>query len=73
MLRDKQGTEVRLPLNGTLPSQRRRLLAALEPYIMADRVTGASLVREALSGELGWPRRRLRTGSRRSDAGVRPG
>ena len=67
MLRDKQGTEVRLPLNGTLPSQRRLLLAALEPY-MADRVTGASLVREALSGELWWPRRLLSSGSRRSDA-----
>ncbi|HEV8221779.1 MAG TPA: hypothetical protein VGQ05_16025 [Streptosporangiaceae bacterium] len=72
MLRDKQGTEVRLPLNGTLPSQRRLLLAALEPY-MADRVTGATLVREALSGEPWWPRRRLRSGSRRSDTGVRPG
>jgi hypothetical protein len=72
MLRDTQGAEVRIPLDGTLPSQRRLLLAALEPYLMAGHVTGASLVREALSGEPWWARRRLRTGSRRSDAGVRP-
>src|SRR5262245_6553392 len=73
MLRDKQGSEVRIPLDGTLPSQRRLLLAALEPYLTADRVTGASLVREELSGELSWPRRLLSSGSRRSDTGVRPG
>jgi hypothetical protein len=58
MLRDKRGTEVRLPLNGTLPSQRRQLLAALEPYITAEHVTGASLAREALSSEPWWPHRR---------------
>jgi len=73
MLRDKEGAEVRIPLDGTLPSQRRLLLAALEPYLMAGHVTGASLVREALSGEQRWPGRRVRTGSRRSDTGVRPG
>jgi len=72
MLRDKQGAEVRIPLDGTLPSQRRLLLAALEPYLMAGHVTGASLVREALSGEQRWPRRRLSSRSHRSDAGVRP-
>ena len=72
MLRDTQGAEVRIPLDGTLPSQRRLLLAALEPYFMAGHVTGATLVREALSGEPWWARRRLKTGSRRSDAGVRP-
>jgi len=73
MLRDKQGTEVRLPLNGTLPSQRRQLLAALEPYFMAGHVTGAVLVREALSGDPWWPRRLLRRGSRRSDDRIVPG
>jgi hypothetical protein len=72
MLRDRRGTVAWLALDGTRPSQRRRLLAALEPYVMAGHVTGASLVREALSGEQWWPLRRLRTGSRRSDAGVRP-
>jgi len=73
MLRDTQGAEVRIPLDGILPSQRRLLLAGLEPYLTAGHVTGASLVREALSGGQRWPRRRRRTGSRRSDAGVRPG
>jgi hypothetical protein len=73
MLRDKEGAEVRIPLDGTLPSQRRLLLAALEPYLMAGHVTGASLVREALSGEQRWPPGRLRSGSRQGDDRIAPG
>jgi len=56
MLRDRRGTVVWLALDGTQPSERRRLLAALEPYVMADGVTREGTVREALSGELWWPR-----------------
>jgi len=55
VLTDRQGAEVRLRLYGTRPSQRHRVLAELEPYIMADGVSRAGLVDEALSGELWWP------------------
>jgi hypothetical protein len=51
---------VRLTLYGTRPSQRRRVLAELEPYIMADGVSRNGLVEEALSGELWWPHPRRR-------------
>jgi hypothetical protein len=57
-LRDEDGSVVRLSFFGTRPSQRRRLLAALEPYVMADGVTRTGLVREALDGRLWWPRPR---------------
>ena len=49
---------VRLSFSGTGRGPRRRLLAALEPYVMADGVTRSGLVTEALSGELWWPRPR---------------
>jgi hypothetical protein len=55
VLTDRQGAQVRLTLYGTRPSQRRRVLAELEPYIMADGVSRDGLVAEALSGELWWP------------------
>jgi hypothetical protein len=55
VLTDRQGAQVRLRLYGTRPSQRHRVLAELEPYIMADGVSRAGLVDEALSGELWWP------------------
>jgi hypothetical protein len=42
-------------LNRTLPSQRGPLLAALEPWIMADGVTRVGPVNDALSGSLWWP------------------
>ena len=37
-LHDAQGSHVKLTLNATTTDQRRRLLAALEPYVMADGV-----------------------------------
>jgi hypothetical protein len=37
-LHDAQGSQVKLTLNATTTDQRRRLLAALEPYVMADGV-----------------------------------
>jgi hypothetical protein len=57
-LRDERGCEVRLSFSGTSRAQRRRLLAALEPYVMADGVSRDGLVREALDGQLWWPRPR---------------
>jgi hypothetical protein len=60
VLTDRQGAELKLTLYGTRPSQRRRVLAALEPYVMADGVSRAGLVDEALSGELWWPHPRRR-------------
>ena len=60
VLTDQQGAQVRLTLYGTRPSQRRRVLAELEPYIMADGVSRDGLIDEALSGELWWPHPRRR-------------
>jgi hypothetical protein len=57
-LRDESGSGVRLSFSGTRRGPRRRLLAALEPYVMADGVARTGLVTEALSGELWWPRPR---------------
>jgi hypothetical protein len=57
-LRDERGSVVRLSFSGTGRGPRRRLLAALEPYVMADGVSRTGLVTEALSGELWWPRPR---------------
>jgi len=57
-LRDEHGSVVRLTFSGTGRGPRRRLLAALEPYVMADGVSRTGLVTEALSGELWWPRPR---------------
>lgn len=57
-LRDERGSVVRLGFSGTGRGPRRRLLAALEPYVMADGVSRTGLVTEALSGELWWPRPR---------------
>jgi hypothetical protein len=54
-LRDESGSVVRLSFFGTGRGPRRRLLAALEPYVMADGVSRTGLVREALAGELWWP------------------
>ena len=59
-LRDERGSVVRLAFSGTGRDPRRRLLAALEPYVMADGVTRSGLVREALDGQLWWPRPRPR-------------
>jgi hypothetical protein len=60
-LRDEQGSVVRLSFFGTGRGPRRRLLAALEPYVMADGVSRSGLVREALDGQLWWPRPRPRS------------
>ena len=57
-LRDERGSVVRLSFSGTRRGPRHRLLAALEPYVMADGVSRTGLVTEALSGELWWPRPR---------------
>jgi hypothetical protein len=43
---------VRLSFHGTTGRRRQRMLAALEPYVMAEGVSRAGLVTEALSGEL---------------------
>jgi hypothetical protein len=59
-LRDEDGSAVRLSFFGTRRGPRRRLLAALEPYVMAEGVTRTGLVREALDGRLWWPRPRTR-------------
>lgn len=63
VLTGQQGVQVRLTLYGTRPSQRRRVLAELEPYIRADGVSRDGLVDEALSGELWWPHPRRRAGT----------
>lgn len=60
-LRDERGSAVRLSFFGTPRAQRRRLLNALEPYVMADGVRRTGLVAEALSGQLWWPRPRPRS------------
>ena len=60
-LRDERGSVVRLSFFGTGRGPRRRLLAALEPYVMADGVSRSGLVREALDGQLWWPRPRQRS------------
>jgi hypothetical protein len=57
-LRDDRGSAVRLSFFGTRRGPRRRLLAAIEPYAMADGVVRTGLVREALDGQLWWPRPR---------------
>jgi hypothetical protein len=46
---------VRLTFYGTTRGQRKRMLAALEPYVMAEGVSRTGLVTEALAGELWWP------------------
>jgi hypothetical protein len=51
-LRDEQSHVVRLRFYGTTGRRRQRMLAALEPYVMAGGVSRAGLVTEALSGEL---------------------
>ena len=48
----------RLNFYGTPRAQRQRLLAVLEPYVMADGVSRTGLVTEALAGALWWPRPR---------------
>jgi hypothetical protein len=55
-LRDEQGSAARLNFFGTPRAQRQRLLAALEPYVMADGVSRSGLVTQALAGDLWWPR-----------------
>jgi hypothetical protein len=54
-LRDETGSVVRLTFYGTTRGQRKRMLAALEPYVMAEGVSRTGLVTEALAGELWWP------------------
>lgn len=51
-LRDEQSHVLRLSFYGSTGGRRQRLLAALEPYVMADGVSRTGLVAEALSGEL---------------------
>ena len=51
-LRDEQSHVLRLSFYGAAGRRRQRMLAALEPYVMADGVSRAGLVTEALSGEL---------------------
>jgi hypothetical protein len=57
-LHDDRGSAVKLTFSGTTKGQRRRMLAALEPYVMADGVSRAGLVREALAGQQWRPRPR---------------
>ena len=57
-LRDERGPVVRLNFFGIWRGPRQRLLAALEPYVMAEGVSRTGLVTEALSGQLWWPRPR---------------
>jgi hypothetical protein len=73
LLRDRRRAEVRLTLNGTLPSQRSPLLAALEPWIMADGVTRVGPVHDALSGRLWWPHRRRGSELGKADDQIVPG
>jgi hypothetical protein len=58
VLSDDQGATVRLSFSGTQRGPRRQLLAAIEPYVMADGVSRTGLIREALDGALWWPRTR---------------
>ena len=51
-LRDEQSHVLRLSFYGAAGRLRQRMLAALEPYVMADGVSRTGLVTEALSGEL---------------------
>jgi hypothetical protein len=51
-LRDEQSHVLRLSFYGSTGVRRQRLLAALEPYVMAEGVSRTGLVTEALSGEL---------------------
>jgi hypothetical protein len=51
-LRDDRSHVVRLNFYGATGRRRQRMLAALEPYVMAESVSRAGLVTEALSGEL---------------------
>ena len=51
-LRDEQSHVLRLNFYGARRGPRQRLLAALEPYVMAEGVSRTGLVTEALSGEL---------------------
>ena len=51
-LRDEQSHVLRLNFYGTTGRRRQRMLAALEPYVMADGVSRTGLMTEALSGEL---------------------
>ena len=57
-LRDEQSHVLRLNFYGATRGRRQRLLAALEPYVMAEGVSRTGLVTEALTGELWWPRPR---------------
>jgi hypothetical protein len=50
-LRDEQSHVLRLNFYGTTGRRRQRMLAALEPYVMAEGVSRAGLVTEALAGE----------------------
>jgi hypothetical protein len=51
-LRDERSHVLRLNFYGTTGRRRQRMLAALEPYVMAEGVSRTGLVTEALSGEL---------------------
>ena len=51
-LRDEQSHVLRLSFYGSTGGRRQRMLAALEPYVMADGVSRTGLVAKALSGEL---------------------
>ena len=57
-LRDEQSHVLRLSFYGSTGVRRQRLLAALEPYVMAEGVSRTGLVAEALTGSLWWPRPR---------------
>jgi hypothetical protein len=52
VLKDKQGTKVRMDLAYAPPETRRRFLSALAPYIMAPGVYRSGNIREALMGTL---------------------
>jgi hypothetical protein len=61
VLEDEQGLQVKLNFSGTQRGPRRQLLTAIEPYVLAGGVSRTGLVREALDGQLWWPRPRLRS------------
>jgi hypothetical protein len=55
ILSDATGNEVKVSFYLTSPMARRRLLAALEPYVQGAAVSRSGLIDEALAGELWWP------------------
>jgi hypothetical protein len=55
VLSDRRGTVVRMNFDGSSPGSRRRLLTAIEQYVMAPGVQRAGQVENAMAGLLWWP------------------